>query len=65
MIARRAGFRRYGNEDWEFDQNGLMRLRFASVNDLSIKESERKYHWPRSIGERQWKKTRNDKSMIL
>ncbi len=39
-------FRSYGNENWEFDQNGLMRLRLASINDLPIKESERKYHWP-------------------
>ena len=39
-------FRSYGNENWEFDANGLMRIRFASINDLSIKESERKYHWP-------------------
>jgi nuclear transport factor 2 (NTF2) superfamily protein len=39
-------FRSYGNENWEFDENGLMRLRFASINDLPIKESERKYHWP-------------------
>lgn len=39
-------FRSYGNENWEFDGNGLMRLRFASINDLPIKESERKYHWP-------------------
>jgi len=39
-------FRSYGNENWEFDENGLMRLRFASINDLAIKESERKYHWP-------------------
>jgi nuclear transport factor 2 (NTF2) superfamily protein len=39
-------FRSYGNENWEFDNNGLMRLRFASINDLPIKESERKYHWP-------------------
>jgi nuclear transport factor 2 (NTF2) superfamily protein len=38
-------FRWYGNENWEFDGNGLMRLRFASINDLPIKESERKYHW--------------------
>src|SRR6266446_4513275 len=34
------------NENWEFDENGLMRLRFASINDLPIKESDRKYHWP-------------------
>src|SRR5881227_3758385 len=39
-------FRSYGNENWEFDDNGLMRLRFASINDLPIKDSERKYHWP-------------------
>ena len=39
-------FRSYGNENWEFDGNGLMRLRFASINDLPIKESDRKYHWP-------------------
>jgi uncharacterized protein len=39
-------FRAYGNENWEFDHNGLMRRRFASINDLPIKESERKYHWP-------------------
>jgi uncharacterized protein len=38
-------FRSYGNENWEFDENGLMRLRFASINDLPIKETERKYHW--------------------
>ena len=41
-------FRSYGNENWEFDTEGLMRLRFASINDLPIKESERKYHWDRS-----------------
>ena len=39
-------FRSYGNENWEFDENGLMRLRLASINDLPIQESERKYHWP-------------------
>jgi nuclear transport factor 2 (NTF2) superfamily protein len=39
-------FRSYGNENWEFDSEGLMRVRFASINDLSIEESERKYHWP-------------------
>jgi uncharacterized protein len=39
-------FRSYGNENWEFDENGLMRWRLASINDLPIKESERKYHWP-------------------
>jgi len=39
-------FRSYGNENWEFDEHGLMRLRIASINDAPIKESERKYHWP-------------------
>ena len=39
-------FRSYGNENWEFDEFGLMRRRIASINDLPIKESERKYHWP-------------------
>ena len=38
-------FRSYGNENWEFDEAGLMRLRLASINDLPLKESERKYHW--------------------
>jgi nuclear transport factor 2 (NTF2) superfamily protein len=39
-------FRSYGNENWEFDEHGLMRLRLASINDLPIKDSDRKYHWP-------------------
>ncbi|TCV90577.1 nuclear transport factor 2 family protein [Sulfurirhabdus autotrophica] len=39
-------FRSYGNENWEFDEHGLMRLRIASINDMLIKESERKYLWP-------------------
>jgi len=39
-------FRSYGNENWEFDEHGLMRLRFACINDLPIKESARKYRWP-------------------
>ena len=39
-------FRSYGNENWEFDENGLMRLRLASINDLVIAESERKFQWP-------------------
>ena len=39
-------FRSYGNENWEFDSEGLMQLRFASINDLPMRESERKYHWP-------------------
>lgn len=39
-------FRSYGNENWEFDEAGLMRRRVASINDLPITEAERKYHWP-------------------
>jgi nuclear transport factor 2 (NTF2) superfamily protein len=38
-------FRSYGNENWEFDEQGLMTNRHASINDLPIKESDRKYHW--------------------
>ena len=39
-------FRSYGNENWEFDEQGCMRRRIASINDLPIRESDRKYHWP-------------------
>ncbi len=39
-------FRSYGNENWEFDDQGLMRRRYASINDLAIAESDRKLHWP-------------------
>jgi uncharacterized protein len=39
-------FRSYGNENWEFDEEGLMRIRIASINDSVISEAERKYHWP-------------------
>jgi nuclear transport factor 2 (NTF2) superfamily protein len=39
-------FRSYGNENWEFDERGLMRRRHASINDLPIAAAERKYHWP-------------------
>jgi nuclear transport factor 2 (NTF2) superfamily protein len=38
--------RSYGNENWEFDQHGFMRLRIASINDLPIAESDRLFHWP-------------------
>jgi nuclear transport factor 2 (NTF2) superfamily protein len=41
-------YRSYGNENWEFDEHGLMRFRYASINDLPIKDSDRKYHWDRS-----------------
>jgi len=39
-------FRSYGNENWEFADNGLMRRRIASINDLAITDEDRKYHWP-------------------
>src|SRR5882757_9833269 len=39
-------FRSYGNENWEFAPDGLMRVRFASINDLPMNASDRKYHWP-------------------
>jgi hypothetical protein len=38
-------FRSYGNENWEFAENGQMQHRHASINDLPIKESDRKFHW--------------------
>lgn len=43
-------YRSYGNENWEFDDEGLMRRRIASINDLPITETERRFHWP--IGRR-------------
>ncbi len=39
-------FRSYGNENWEFDEQGLMKRRIASINDLPIAETDRKFHWP-------------------
>ncbi|MGR8931965.1 MAG: nuclear transport factor 2 family protein [Gammaproteobacteria bacterium] len=39
-------FRSYGNENWEFNEYGLMKRRFASINDLPIKEQTRLFHWP-------------------
>ncbi|HVU87314.1 MAG TPA: nuclear transport factor 2 family protein [Pirellulales bacterium] len=39
-------FRSYGNENWEFDEQGLMAIRHASINDLAISETDRKYFWP-------------------
>lgn len=39
-------FRSHGNENWEFDARGLMRLRFASINDQPITEADRKFRWP-------------------
>ena len=39
-------FRSYGNENWEFDANGLMDVRHASINDLPIREADRKFYWP-------------------
>jgi len=42
-------FRSYGNENWEFDGHGLMQRRLASINDLPIAESDRKYRWPLGV----------------
>ena len=39
-------YRSYGNENWEFDERGLMRRRIASINDLPIEAAARKFHWP-------------------
>jgi hypothetical protein len=39
-------YRSYGNENWEFSEAGLMRIRYASINDLAIDESDRLFHWP-------------------
>jgi nuclear transport factor 2 (NTF2) superfamily protein len=39
-------FRSYGNENWEFDENGFMSVRYASINDLPIASGDRKFHWP-------------------
>src|SRR6201992_742404 len=39
-------FRSFGNENWEFNEQGLMTRRYASINDLPIKEEERQYRWP-------------------
>ncbi|MCZ8015835.1 MAG: nuclear transport factor 2 family protein [Limnobacter sp.] len=39
-------FRSYGNENWEFDSRGLMRVRHASINDIPIAEADRLFHWP-------------------
>lgn len=43
--ASGAWFRSYGNENWEFDESGLMRVRIASINDLMIADADRKFHW--------------------
>ncbi len=45
-------FRSYGNENWEFDENGQMAHRFASINDLPIAREKRKLLWPRELGSR-------------
>ena len=39
-------FRSYGNENWEFNAQGFMQRRFASINDLPIAQTDRKFHWP-------------------
>ena len=47
-------WRSYGNENWEFDENGLMKVRFASINDLAIDESERKLTWEGDVRPDDW-----------
>ena len=42
-------YRSYGNENWEFDELGCMKFRFVSINDLPIKESDRKFRWERKV----------------
>lgn len=44
--AKGTWFRSYGNENWEFSADGLMRLRIASINDLEIGKADRKFYWP-------------------
>lgn len=44
--AANQWYRSYGNENWEFNAEGYMQRRFASINDLPIKEAERAFHWP-------------------
>ncbi len=44
--AEKQWYRSYGNENWEFDEHGLMRVRLASINDATITQYERRYHWP-------------------
>ena len=44
--ASGAWFRSYGNENWAFDDDGLMRHRHASINDLPIESADRRFHWP-------------------
>ena len=47
-------WRSYGNENWEFDKNGLMKVRFASINDLAINESDRKLTWEGDVRPDDW-----------
>ncbi len=47
-------WRSYGNENWEFDENGLMKVRFASINDLAIDERERKLTWEGDVRPDDW-----------
>jgi len=47
-------WRSYGNENWEFDENGLMMVRHASINDLAIKQSERKLTWEGDVRPDDW-----------
>lgn len=44
--AQGQWWRSHGNEQWEFDEHGLMRRREASINDVAIEQAQRKFHWP-------------------
>ena len=46
LVALIVDDRAHGNENWEFEENGLMKKRYASINDQPIAASERKFHWP-------------------
>ena len=56
--------RSYGNEQWEFDEHGLMRRREASINDVAIAEKDRRFHWPAPARGRRmcrdWARVRSD-----
>lgn len=48
-IENQQWYRAYGNENWEFDENGLMKYRHASINDIPISEAERMFLWKRNF----------------
>jgi len=54
MMTRLTGSAANGNENWEFNAEGLMQHRFASINDLPIAEHDRKFRWPLAHVEMDW-----------